>query len=800
LGIREDRAMRSRRWRLFSLESRLAPAVIQWDGGPTGNGADWHDPINWVGDLLPGELDAVVINPTGANPVIQVSNAASALTITASRALSINAGGTLTLGPGGSILAGVQLAGGMLDLQNGCELSWATIDGTGSLTIPTARDVKLSLCTINVPLQVNGHLTLVEDLTVNSAVAIANGGSIRVIGDSAPTILNVTGAINNSGLIELTSIDTEQLARIRLTDGVLTNEALGHIKATSGSGGARDIQLATSTAQFVNYGQLSVAADTTVSRLGSGQTLTNSGTIQIDSNRTLSVNMPTRIDGGAVTGGGHLTVSSITLNAKVTTALASLTLGGLSGTGEWTIPAGMTARTNANTNLQAAIINYGTMIIRGSCSLGAGYVSQPGSVLRIQGESGIGPASLQTTAAFTNQSVIELTSATSSNNATLVVGASPFVNKSGGTIKSLAGAGGTRTVNVQFAGSFSNQGAIALVDAGLTVSGQPLVNDGVIAIAAGTTLTTSSTVTNSATGIISGLGTLKSVGLNSAGVIAPGPTSGILTSNSATAISGKLAIDLDSISQFDQLRVLGTVALSGGLDVQLNYAAKVGDEFVVVDNDGTDAITGTFTDLPNGTQFSVNGATLEIDYQGGTGNDVALKVIAVGPPALSAAINVNDGSPQRSMVTAFYVTFSAPPSFPDGIAAGVTLERLTPGQPSDSVAVAITGGGTAFTVTFIDSVFAPGPTHSLIDGKYQLRLVASKILGSAGPLNGGVDVVLALHRLFGDSNGDGAVTAADFSAFRLAYGGGPSVFDFDGDGGTNASDFNQFRLRYGLAV
>ena len=53
----------ARRPRLEALEVRAAPAVIQWDGGPTGNGTDWFDPANWADpngrDALPGPNDDV---------------------------------------------------------------------------------------------------------------------------------------------------------------------------------------------------------------------------------------------------------------------------------------------------------------------------------------------------------------------------------------------------------------------------------------------------------------------------------------------------------------------------------------------------------------------------------------------------------------------------------------------------------------------------------------------------------------------------------------------------------------------
>src|SRR3954470_6248994 len=54
---------------------------------------------------------------------------------------------------------------------------------------------------------------------------------------------------------------------------------------------------------------------------------------------------------------------------------------------------------------------------------------------------------------------------------------------------------------------------------------------------------------------------------------------------------------------YDQLSVNGTVSLSGLLDAQLSYSPSFNDSLWIVNNDGTDAITGTFTGLAQGSQF-----------------------------------------------------------------------------------------------------------------------------------------------------------------------------------------------------
>src|SRR5262245_10202029 len=85
-------------------------------------------------------------------------------------------------------------------------------------------------------------------------------------------------------------------------------------------------------------------------------------------------------------------------------------------------------------------------------------------------------------------------------------------------------------------------------------------------------------------------------------------------------------------TQYSQLNVVGMVDLTG-VDLVLSgtYQPAIGDSFRVVNNDGTDAITGTFNGLADGTTFTttVGGTTttFQISYHGGDGNDVVLVVL-----------------------------------------------------------------------------------------------------------------------------------------------------------------------------
>jgi autotransporter-associated beta strand protein len=121
-------------------------------------------------------------------------------------------------------------------------------------------------------------------------------------------------------------------------------------------------------------------------------------------------------------------------------------------------------------------------------------------------------------------------------------------------------------------------------------------------------------------------------------IIRPGDHPGILTCsnfNRGGTGSGLLQIELDgpSFGQYDQLNVNGTVSLSGiTLSPSLNYASSVGDQFTIINNDGTDPVSGTFTGLPQGKKLYIGQQLFQISYTGSSGNDVVLSRLITPPP------------------------------------------------------------------------------------------------------------------------------------------------------------------------
>ncbi|BAQ60477.1 alkaline phosphatase [Geminocystis sp. NIES-3708] len=109
-------------------------------------------------------------------------------------------------------------------------------------------------------------------------------------------------------------------------------------------------------------------------------------------------------------------------------------------------------------------------------------------------------------------------------------------------------------------------------------------------------------------------------------------------------LNDTIKIDYNSgINRFDTLNLTGAVDLVGStlnLDIS-NYTPTADTVYTLINNDGTDAVTGTFTGLAEGaTVATIGGDKLLITYQGGTGNDVQLYVAPNQVPNQAPVITV----------------------------------------------------------------------------------------------------------------------------------------------------------------
>ena len=137
-----------------------------------------------------------------------------------------------------------------------------------------------------------------------------------------------------------------------------------------------------------------------------------------------------------------------------------------------------------------------------------------------------------------------------------------------------------------------------------------------------------------ASATLGGSGTVGTIAAD--GIISPGSSPGILNSSDVTFSStGTFTVELTGPnpgSGYDQLNVAGAVNLNNAtLTVVPAFTTPVsiGQQFVIINNDGADVITNTFNGLPNGAQFSTGGYFFRINYNGGSGNDVVLTLLGV---------------------------------------------------------------------------------------------------------------------------------------------------------------------------
>jgi hypothetical protein len=283
----------------------------------------------------------------------------------------------------------------------------------------------------------------------------------------------------------------------------------------------------------------------------------------------------------------------------------------------------------SNTNDLAAGINYSQILMTGSgytlagngLGLSGGINNQSGSPNTISL-----PLTLQATQSFVgrlNLGAIGL----GVHTLTLGGGGPDFITVSG----PVTGTGGI-TVNGSISLSGNN-----------SYSGQTLISNFTVlnlngAIAASPVLVTAGNLNGS--GIVGSLTTAPApfANVSLGGILASGPVQLGSGTSFGTSLNGPTPG-----TNYGQLAVTGGVALASGvnLSVGLGFVPAQGQVFLLVDNDGSDAVSGTFNGLPEGANFNIGPYPFQISYVGETGNDVILTSLS-GDPLNSAPVAQDD--------------------------------------------------------------------------------------------------------------------------------------------------------------
>jgi autotransporter-associated beta strand protein len=194
---------------------------------------------------------------------------------------------------------------------------------------------------------------------------------------------------------------------------------------------------------------------------------------------------------------------------------------------------------------------------------------------------------------------------------------------------------------IAFGGTFIKAGPARLtLSSANAFTGTVQVIGGTLDVSGNATLDNPITMANG--GAIAGTGTVGAIsGSLGVGEIKPGNVNGIgILKSKSISLDGDDTFSVRAIggtstpgSTHSLLQVTGTVTL-GNAKLELSAAGDLltsteQQEIVIIDNDGADAVSGTFADLPSGATFVLNGALFRIRYAGGTGNDVTLTAVSV---------------------------------------------------------------------------------------------------------------------------------------------------------------------------
>jgi autotransporter-associated beta strand protein len=561
---------------------------------------------------------------------------------------------------------------GALNVQTGTNAAGAgaaTVDTFFGNTLRVNGNINvtnLTAATDNTPADISVNLDLGG---ATSTITVADGAALN-------TELLVSGAVSNGGITKAgagamrlagTTANT-YAGNTTVNDGVLQLnktpgvDAIGGGTLIIGNGGGNDTdivqieganQIANGVALDIrDSGRLNLNNNTeTIGALnlqtgtGAGATInTGTGTLTLGGNVAVTQIAPTDNTGANIVGaaGASLNLGGASRIVNVVESAAGIDLnwdtlnvvngsidkqggGLLNFTGAGGFGLNLTSATVTNGTFQHAGGGASFALNGGTGQLlvqpGAFFVSGTGAL--INGALNIATGG---TARFTATSTPSTASIEGSGN--LILG-----NTSGsGTIPFTTGANGLSTEfsgvisqATGFTGSFTKVGAGTLTLNGAnTYSGTTTVNNGILA------------GTGSVAGALNIANTTR---------LSPGSTANPIESfgsgNLGIAATAFLDAQIDGTAGagvaggHDTLIVTGSVTLTGStlnLTGAFVPSSATLNSFTIINNDGADAVTGTFAGLTEGSFLLLNGQELFISYRGGTGNDVVLSTRLMGTP------------------------------------------------------------------------------------------------------------------------------------------------------------------------
>jgi hypothetical protein len=664
-SLRNRRKAGSKLW-LEVLEERTLPSTVNWIGGS----GDWDTPANWLDtstntNHVPGATDDAVINTSGIS-VTHASGADSVNSVASTDAIVIS-GGSLSVAadsaltnaavPDVLILSGGTLTeSGNLAVNGHFTWSSGTLSGGGTLT---AQGGML--------LQSSG-LKVLDGITLdNLGAAVWSAGQFNL--NNGATLINEA-----AGTLDVQANDV--MENTAGAEPSFMNQGL--LERSAGSGTARLLVPIISTGPVaVHVGGLGLGSDTTSHYSGPiaadpGTSLTFDNGIQtIDGpvsgdqitfgnptyGGTFAVNgsysaTSTQITGGHVTfanasdptvGGLLLANATVVFDGKVN-GFTSLTGG---GTVDFLGP--VQTFTLSFLNLNGTLSGPDSFLVTGATTWNGGTIQGSGT-LTAQGGLFLG----------LNPKVLD--GMTLDNAGAAVWSAGQFNLNNGATL--INEAAGTLDVQANdvmenAAGaepSFINQGLLERsAGSGTARLLVPIISTGPVAVHVGGLGLGSDTTSHYSGPIAADPGTTLT--FDNGVQTLDGPVSGdhitfgnptyggsftftalsTITANTFVLGAGSRDMQIGGPNPgmgYDQITVGNSATLAGPLQLDLVNGFKpfLNEQFTILHNLSTNSLSGTFSNLPEGSSLITGGSQFQITYQGGTNhNDVVLTVIKVTP-------------------------------------------------------------------------------------------------------------------------------------------------------------------------
>ncbi len=608
--------------------------------------------VNNAGRIQGNEYDGVTQHGTGA---LTVTNAGTGVIYGQNSRASANgygvgsdAGGALTLtnDAGGKIVGQYGVVGSNTadSVTNSGTIAAGILNGDGTITAGGRSGIRLRSGG-TVMNRASGEIQGTSGLFVTGATTIDNAGTITGIYNASFTFASNSGillggsgtvGITNSGTISggLNGIFTDNIA-----SGTIINTAAGAIRGNRTGNG---IYVRPGVQPFLISNAGEISSNTTAGSQafgvileGPGHKVVNTGMIQADAGL---VSGGTTAGTTTVINGATGTIAGTTFGVQTTTTSGTLALtnyGTITGGSSVLSSSANTVSLMAGSSVTGALRfgagNDTVTLYTGTRTAGAVVDAATGLTLQ-QGNTTYGAATIGTLDLGLGTNTLNLRGTGDGSVANGAVGRLDLSTVSGAS-----------ALNKQDAGTFVLSGTYAGT-AATAVSGGTLLVNGSIA---------GSAVSVASGGTLGGSGTTGTVDVASGGTLAAGNSPGIIsTGNLSLAAGATLSQEINGTTlgtNYDQINVTGTVRLAGAtLNLSFgSFTSSAGNRFVIINNDGSDPITGAGgtgspsfvyggSTLTEGSTFTANNRTYQISYQGvggqdGVANDVTLTDVTPPP-------------------------------------------------------------------------------------------------------------------------------------------------------------------------